>query len=86
MKGLIFRSYNFEKRKKKFYDPISKELKKERVKYFKSILQPYRNGFLSREYIEAYGTKGIDVTQKEINEAKYVYKDLDGWSNRHKSL
>ena len=57
----------------------------DREKYFNSTLQPYRQGELSKEYIEAHGTKGIDVSREEVKKAKYVWKDLKGWENRSKS-
>jgi hypothetical protein len=57
----------------------------ERKEYFNSTVQPYRQGELSKEYVEAHGTKGVNVTPEEADKAKYVWKDLKGWENRKKS-
>lgn len=65
---------------------IGEAAKEDRKKYFKSALQPYRSGVLSKEYIDAHGTKGIKATQKQIRNAKNVWSDLSGWSQRDKSL
>ena len=55
----------------------SSSIKGERREYAASMLQPYVNGVLSREFIEAYGTSKLaGVTKQEIKDAKYVYKDL----------
>lgn len=56
-----------------------------RREYFNSVIQPYRSGELSKEYLEHFGTKGIKPTKKEISEASYVWKDTQGWENRGKS-
>ena len=75
----------------KFFTPsgaredIPKETKEDRKKYFNSLVQPFRNGEVSKEYIEAYGAKGINVTPEEAKKAKYTWKDVDGWSTREKS-
>lgn len=55
---------------------VGEEIKRQRKEFAKSIIQPYRNGELSREYLEAFGTKNIKPTQKEIKQAKPVWKDL----------
>ena len=64
----------------------TQEIKNNRVKYFNSIVQPYRNGELSKEYVDAHGTKGINATEKEIRNARDVWKDTEGYSTRKKSL
>jgi len=66
----------------------SQEIREGRRKYGKSILQKYREGELSKEFIEAYPErakamvdKGIH-TQEEIKRAKPVWKDIEpagGW-------
>jgi hypothetical protein len=63
-------------------EDVPKEVFEERKEFFNSTLQPFRNGELSREYVEAHGTKGIGVTPEEAKKAKYVWKDLAGFSNR----
>ena len=47
----------------------SDSIKEDRKKYAKDILQPFRDGELSKEYIEAYGSKGIEVNNDEIKHA-----------------
>lgn len=59
--------------------------KEDRKKYFKSALQPFRSGELSREYVETYGTKGIKVSQDQIRKAKNVWYDLPGHADWKKS-
>ena len=63
----------------------SENIKDERKKFFKSITQPYREGQLSKEYLEAHGTKGINPTDEQIRKAKYTWKGLPGWRHRNKS-
>lgn len=53
----------------------SASIKAERAEYAKSIIQPFRNGELSKEYVELYGTKGIKATPDEAANAKYVWND-----------
>lgn len=53
----------------------------QRREYSKDIVQPYRDGRLSKEYIDAHGTKGIKASKKDIKKADYVWKDVKGhWS------
>src|SRR3990167_3599955 len=40
-------------------------ISEQRLEYKKDILQPYRGGILSREYLEEYGTSGITVSEEE---------------------
>lgn len=63
----------------------SSSVKNGRLEYMRSHLQPFVNGALSREYVEAFGTKGISVTKKDVKEARYVYKDLPRWHKRNDS-
>jgi hypothetical protein len=63
----------------------SSTIKSQRREYVQSHLQPFYNGQLSREYIEAHGTDRLDVTQKDIKEAKYVYKHIPRWHKRNES-
>ena len=61
-----------------FTSPSIKNDRKERAG---SMLQPYVDGVLSREFIERHGTSRLEgVTKKDIKEAKYVYK---GRMTRH---
>lgn len=60
-------------------------IREQRREYNKDIIQPYRDGVLSKEFLEEYGTNGIQVTEKEIKDAKYVWQDSKGWWDRDKS-
>lgn len=68
-----------------YHEFVPDSTKEDRKQYFKSALQPFRDGELSREYVEAYGTKGINVSHDEVRKAKDVWKDLSGWKYRHQS-
>ena len=60
----------------------SADIKEGRRKYFKSTIQKYRDGQLSKEFIEAYPERAkamIDQgihTEKEIKQAKPVWGDI----------
>lgn len=45
------------------------EIKEDRKKYESEILQPYRSGQVSKNYIKNYGTDRLDVTPEEVKEA-----------------
>ena len=47
----------------------SEQIKQDRKKYQKDILQPFRSGEISKEFIEQFGTKGITATKEEIKKA-----------------
>jgi len=47
----------------------SEEIKRERKQFAKDILQPFRSGELSSEYLKAFGTKGLQVTKEDIKKA-----------------
>ena len=47
----------------------SDSIKEDRKEYKKDIIQPFREGEVSKEYIEQYGTQGINVTQEEVKKA-----------------
>ena len=52
------------------------DIKDQRKKYAKDIIQPWRGGELSAEYVEAYGTKGIDIAPEVAKKkAKRVWRD-----------
>lgn len=52
-------------------------IKEQRKEFRKDILQPYRNGEVSKEYIEQWGTKAIKADPKEIKNAKRVWSGSD---------
>ena len=64
---------------------MPEHVKDERKEYFNSIVQPFRGNDLSKEYIEAHGTKGISVTKEEVSNAKDTWKDLEGYDTRKAS-
>lgn len=64
-----------------FASPLTKLHRKE---YASEMFQPYVNGVLSREFIEANGTSKLyGVTEKDIKKAKYVYGNM---TRHHKML
>ena len=64
---------------------ITEDIKTQRREYWKSTIQPYRSGQLSREYLQAFGVKGINPTAEEANKAVDVWSDLPGYENRDKT-
>lgn len=55
----------------------TESIKQERIDYADDILKPYRSGEVSKRYIQKYGTKGIEVTEKEVKKAM---NEPDVWS------
>ena len=81
-----------QQRQSKFAKPYqnveftSGEIKEGRKEYARSIIQKYRNGELSREYVEAYPERAKAMvktgihTEKEIKQARSVWSDvLPNW-------
>jgi hypothetical protein len=63
------------KRPAKQIEFVPDYIKNQRKEFAKDIVQPFRKGELSKEYIELYGTKRLKgVSQKEIKNAKNVWK------------
>jgi hypothetical protein len=63
---------------------IPERIKDDRKAFAKSMLQPFREGEPSREFIEAYPDQARKTfTPKEIANAKNVWKDVIGshWQN-----
>jgi hypothetical protein len=50
-------------------------IKEERKAYRKEIIQPFRDGQLSKEYVEQYGGKGIVAEEAEIKNAQNVWSE-----------
>ena len=61
----------------------TEEIKQQRREHGKDIVQPWRDGKLSKEYVEAHGTDRVTATKQEIKNASYVWKDVPGWWGRH---
>ena len=76
------------KKKTKFNRVVeftTESIQQQRREYGKDRLQPFRDGIVSKEYLEQYGRTGINVTDEEVKNAKYVWKDTKGWWNRDKT-
>ena len=52
---------------------VPESTKTDRKIYHDDILQPFREGVLSKEYLKKYGTKTIKVTPEDIKNAKEVW-------------
>ena len=68
------------------YAPIKPEFVPERTREdrrraFKDIIQPYRENTLSKEYVDTYGTRHLNVSEGEVARAKYTWRDQPGWSD-----
>ena len=70
---------------------VPEYIKEDRKKNLKSQVQSHRQGTMSKEFIENYPekVKGMlkegAVTEKEVKNARYVWKDLPGYSNLNKT-
>ncbi len=61
------------------YEVVPDHIKQEREEYKSQTIQPFRNGVLSKEYVDLYGTKYIDATPEEVKNAKNVWsRELPG--------
>ena len=78
--------------KPRSYEFVPQEVKDQRNKYAKSLLQPFRQGKLSKEWAKAYPkktkkmVKDGTITQQEVDKAKPVWTDLKSSKNLDKSL
>lgn len=50
-------------------------IKNQRREFKPDMLQPWREGKLSKEYLKHHGTKGINVTPDEVAKAQNVWND-----------
>ena len=70
-----------------FVDDLGMAKSEMSQKYFKAVLQPFRQGRLSKEYVESYPEqvkKLIEtgsVTNDQVRDAKYVFRDIEGWKD-----
>lgn len=62
--------------KTSYVEFVPERIKESRKEFAKSQIQPFRNGELSKEFIDTYGTKHVSATPKEIKNAKPVWKDI----------
>src|ERR1035437_1940185 len=59
------------------YEFVPEHIKTERKEFKAQTIQPFRNGVLSKEYVDLYGTKFIKATPEEVKNAKNVWgRDL----------
>ncbi len=65
------------KKTTQLYEFAQDSVKESRKKYAKDIIQSSRDGVLSKERLEAYGTKGLKVTQEQIDSAEYTWGELE---------
>lgn len=55
---------------------VPDRIREERKMFKNDLIQPFRDGQLSKEFVDLYGTKNLDVTDKEVRNAKNVWQDL----------
>ena len=61
----------------KNHEFTSSSIKQQRVEYGRQMVQPWHEGYLSKEYVEAYGTAKLEgVTKQDVKQARYTYKDM----------
>lgn len=53
----------------------TEEIKDQRKQFADDIVQPFNKGIFSKEYYDKHGTKGIQVSDQEIKNAKEVWID-----------
>lgn len=58
------------------YEVVTESLRSERREYAKSAIQPFRDGVLSKEYLDTYGDKAINVTEEQKKNARPVWDDI----------
>jgi len=46
-------------------------------KFAKDIIQPFRAGELSKEYVDAWGAERLNVSKEEVKKAKPVWGELE---------
>ena len=55
---------------------VTESIKEERKRFAKDIIQPFRAGELSKEYVDKWGTKHLKVTPEEVKKAKNTWSEL----------
>lgn len=48
-------------------------IREERRRFAKDIIQPFRAGELSKEYVDTWGANRLNVTPEEVKKAKNVW-------------
>lgn len=64
---------------------IPEDMKEKRKEYFNTMLQPTRDEYISKEFVEAYPDKAHKLFKGEERNARYVFQDTPGWSTRQRS-
>ena len=54
---------------------VGEDIKGQRKQYRGDILQPWRSGILSKEYLTKYGSSGLDVSKDDIRNARNVWTE-----------
>lgn len=57
------------------FEMTSDDVKDMRKKHAGEIVQPFNRGALSKEYVERFGTKHLNVNDKDVKNAKRVWND-----------
>jgi len=55
--------------------------KQEQRKHIKDVVQPFRDGEPSKEFIDIYGTKQMGISDMDAARAKRVWQDQAGMRN-----
>ena len=58
------------------YEFAPDSVKQSRKEYADDIIQSSRDGVLSKERLDKYGTKGLKVTEEQVKNARYVWNDI----------
>jgi len=61
---------------------VAKNVAEDWEKNFTDVIQPYRNGEMSSEFLEAYPEQAKRYPKEDVENAKPVWKDLKGYENR----
>ena len=59
------------------YEFAQESVKQSRKEYADDLIQSSRDGVLSRERLDKYGTRGLKVTEEQIKNARYVWDDRE---------
>ena len=63
----------------------TEKIKNQRKEYWKSMVQPEREGILSKEFVELHPEKCKNIPSERLKKAEYVFRDFAGWETRHQS-
>ncbi len=63
------------------FDFVPDRIKEERKEFQNDMIAPFRNGQVSKEFLDLYGRDKIDVTDEEVKNAKNVWGELTYYKN-----